>query len=122
MNRLTDFLRKDFSSKSVAVVIVIAGILIPAYLLRNVSWSETEFSFSFILLPALYLVAVISLALLAAGYTGKELSTKEADEKFIRSYHRFMDRLTPLWWVLSTMLLVWISYLAWTVYHELGYK
>jgi len=78
MNKFQIFLNQSINGRLAVVLIGVAGLVAPAYLLI---WSKYDFKTYHLLIAVFYLAAVGSLMFLATGRTGPNITSAETDKK-----------------------------------------
>ena len=118
MNKIQSILNQSVNGSFAAVLVGVAGIGIPVYLLLDEDWSKLEFNIYSILLPVLYLAAVGSLMFFVAGVNGPNLTSAETDEKIASNWKRFQILLSPVFRVVAVLWIAWVLYLLWNLRHH----
>jgi len=115
MNKIQSILNQSVNGRFAAVLVGVAGIGIPVYLLLDDDWSKYEFNIYSFLLPVLYLVAVGSLMFFVAGVNGPNITSAETDEKNTSNWKRFQILISPVFRVVAVLWVVWVLYLLWNM-------
>ena len=92
-----------------AIVIVFSAIAIPAYFLWGESWSDFKPGPLAIIIPVLYLMAVLGFVFMALNIKSKKITSSEADEKIFNKYKAFQKIVKPY------LLLALFGYIVWLV-------
>lgn len=91
-----------------ATVIVVAAVLIPVCLLDGPSGWKLRWSIGAYLVVGAYALVVAGFALHACGIAGRDVTTKEQDQKIGQAIDRLQRRY---WWVVMSALVLYLAYI-----------
>ena len=113
MKKIRKLLNQQVNGKFAATIIGVVAITIPIIALRDIDWENVELSFLSVVVPILYAVSIAGFILLVLGKQGRNITSKEMDEKIARVHSQIQKRLVPVWWALAVAWLIWSVYLVW---------
>ncbi len=106
-------MNQQVNGKFAATIIGVVAITIPIIALRDMDRDYMEIGFLSVAVPVLYAVSVAGFIFLALGKQGRNVTSREMDEKTARVHSQIQKKLAPLWWTLSVAWLIWAVYLVW---------
>lgn len=112
-------LDRTVNGKVAATVIVVAGLVLPGYFFQGGAFENARLTPMAVLLPALYMIAVLGLARVALGKPRLSVTSEATDKRITNAYRRLQKTLTPLWWGLAVAWCIWVAYLVWGLYRDL---
>lgn len=112
MKNIKNSLNQAVNKYYAAILIGTVAIVLPIYGLYGTDWKNAELNMLSILLPLLWLVFVTGFILFALGKRGKDITTVETDQKISITYSNIQKKLTPLWWAVGIVWLIWMGYLV----------
>ena len=116
MKNIKNSLNQPVNKNYAAILIGTVAIALPVYGLYNAEWKNAEINTLSILLPLLWVVFVTGFIFLALGKKGKDITSEETDQKIAITYSNIQKKLTPLWWAVGVIWLIWMGYLVWHLF------
>ena len=115
MKNIKNSLNQPVNKRYAAILIGVVAIVLPVFGLYETDWKNAELNTLSILLPLLWVIFVTGFIFLALGEKGKNITSEETDKKIATTYSHIQQKLTPVWWVLGIVWLIWVAYLVWNL-------
>ena len=113
MKKIRELLNQQLIGPFAAVIIVVVAVIVPVLGFRDLNFQDVEFGFLSVIIPLLYVVAVVGFVYLSLGKQGRNITSKESDEKISKACNRVQKKLKPFYWAFVVSWLIVTGYLVW---------
>jgi len=113
MKKIRELLNQQLIGPFAAVIIVVVAVIVPVLGFRDLNFQDVEISFLSVIIPLLYAVAVVGFVYLSLGKRGRNIASKESDEKISKACYRVQKILKPFYWAFVVSWLIVTGYLVW---------
>ena len=113
MNKVRESLNQPINGRIAAIIIGITAIVIPFLFLRDDDFQKLELNLITVVVPIFYALAIGGIILFVLGVHLPNVTSKNTDQKIVKTYTQIQKKLMPLRLLLFTGWLIWVLYLFW---------
>jgi len=115
MKKIRELLNQKLSGPFAAAIIGVLAVIVPVVGFRNLNLRDVEIGFLSVIIVFLYVVAIVGFVYLSLGKRGRNITSKEVDEKISKVYFRARKKLKPFYWAVVVSWLIGTGYLVWNL-------